>query len=179
MPPDSSAPDRGRDEARHNQSMIIGTHSIQYSTNADADRAFLRDVLGLPNVDVGGGWLIFGLPPSEVAVHPSEKDNRHELYLMSDDIAAFVAEMKTRNFACSPVHRHAAAHRDTTGHEAHDEEAREAVPKGAEEASGKTVASGERNAKWQPYSKPPGDIRATTWPCQCRTSTPPSRSTKR
>jgi hypothetical protein len=83
--------------------MIIGAHSIIYSTNADADRAFLRDVLRLPNVDVGGGWLIFGLPPSEVAVHPSEKDSRHELYLMSDDIAAFVAEMKAQDIACSPV----------------------------------------------------------------------------
>lgn len=83
--------------------MIIGAHSIIYSTNADADRAFLRDVLRLPNVDVGGGWPIFGLPPSEVAVHPSEKDSRHELYLMSDDIAAFVAEMKAQDIACSPV----------------------------------------------------------------------------
>ena len=51
--------------------MLIGAHSIIYSTNPDADRAFLRDVLALPNLDVGGGWLIFGLPPAEVAVHPS------------------------------------------------------------------------------------------------------------
>ena len=47
--------------------MIVGAHSILYSKDAEADRAFLRDVLELPNVDVGGGWLIFGLPPAEVA----------------------------------------------------------------------------------------------------------------
>jgi hypothetical protein len=83
--------------------MLIGTHSIIHSTNPDADRAFLRDVLTLPNVDVGAGWLIFGLPPAEVAVHPSKKNDVHELYLMCDDIEAFVAEMKTHDIACSPV----------------------------------------------------------------------------
>jgi hypothetical protein len=83
--------------------MIIGAHSIIYSTNPDADRAFLRDVLGLPNVDVGAGWLIFGLPPAEVAVHPSDTNDRHEFYLMCDDVVAFVAEMKTHNVACGAV----------------------------------------------------------------------------
>src|SRR5262252_6716754 len=83
--------------------MITGAHSIIYSTNSDADRAFLRDVLGLPSVDVGGGWLIFGLPPSEVAVHPSEGGAAHELYLMCDDVQAFVAEMARRGVACSSV----------------------------------------------------------------------------
>jgi hypothetical protein len=83
--------------------MLIGAHSIIYSTNPDADRAFLRDVLKLPNVDVGGGWLIFGLPPAEVAVHPSTKNDVHEFYLMCDDVEAFVAEMKTHNVVCSPV----------------------------------------------------------------------------
>jgi hypothetical protein len=83
--------------------MIIGAHSIIYSTNPDADRAFLRDVLKLPNVDVGGGWLIFGLPPAEVAVHPSGKNDVHDFYLMCDDVEAFVAEMKNRKIACSPV----------------------------------------------------------------------------
>jgi len=82
--------------------MITGAHSILYSTNPDADRAFLREVLGLPHVDVGGGWLIFGLPPAEVAVHPAD-GNRHELYLLCDDVAAFVAEMAARNVACAPV----------------------------------------------------------------------------
>ena len=83
--------------------MIIGAHSIIYSTKPEADRAFLRDVLELSNVDVGGGWLIFGLPPSEVAVHPAGKNNLHEFYLMCDDVAAFVAEMKTHKIECSPV----------------------------------------------------------------------------
>jgi len=83
--------------------MIIGAHTVIYSTNPDADRAFLRDVLCLPNVDVGGGWLIFGLPPSEVAVHPSDKNDLHELYLMCDDVDSFIAEMQTSNIACSPI----------------------------------------------------------------------------
>src|SRR5262245_24965647 len=83
--------------------MIIGAHSIISSTNADADRAFLRDVLRLPNVDVGDGWLIFGLPPSEVAVHPSGKNDVHEFYLICDDVAAFVATMKTHGLDCDAV----------------------------------------------------------------------------
>jgi hypothetical protein len=83
--------------------MIIGGHSIIYSKNPDADRAFLRDVLRLSNVDVGGGWLIFGLPPAEVAVHPSEKNDVHEFYLMTDDVEGFIVEMKRSGIACSPA----------------------------------------------------------------------------
>ena len=83
--------------------MIIGAHSIIYSTSPDADRAFLRDVLRLPNVDVGGGWLIFGLPPAEVAVHPADSNDVHEFYLMCDDVEALVAAMKKRDIACGPV----------------------------------------------------------------------------
>jgi hypothetical protein len=83
--------------------VIIGAHSILYSRNPDADRAYLRDVLGFPSVDVGGGWLIFGLPPSEVAVHPSDENDVHELYLMCDDVKAFIAGMKKRGIACRPV----------------------------------------------------------------------------
>lgn len=83
--------------------MITGAHSIIYSKNPDADRAFLRDVLQLTNVDVGHGWLIFGLPPAEVAVHPSDENNVQEFYLMCDDIEAFVAEMKAKGIACGPV----------------------------------------------------------------------------
>ena len=83
--------------------MIVGAHSIIYSASPDADRAFLRDVLELPSVDVGGGWLIFGLPPAEVAVHPSDENDVHEFYLMCDDVEAFVAEMKKRGIACGPV----------------------------------------------------------------------------
>jgi hypothetical protein len=83
--------------------VIIGAHSILYSRNPDADRAFLRDVLRFPSVDVGGGWLIFGLPPAEVAVHPSDENDVHELYLMCDDVKAFIADMKKRGIACGPV----------------------------------------------------------------------------
>jgi hypothetical protein len=83
--------------------MIIGAHSIIYSTSPDGDRAFLRDVLKLTNVDVGDGWLIFGLPPAEVAVHPSDKNDVHEFYLMCDDVEALVAEMKKSDIACGPV----------------------------------------------------------------------------
>lgn len=83
--------------------MINGAHSILYSMDAEADRGFFRDVLGLPNVDVGDGWLIFALPPSEVAVHPASKGNVHELYLMCADVAAFVATMEGRGVACEPI----------------------------------------------------------------------------
>jgi hypothetical protein len=83
--------------------MIIGAHSIIYSQNPEADRAFLRDVLKMPNIDVGGGWLIFDLPPAEVAVHPSDRNDVHELYLMCDDVEDFVAEMSGRGIACGPV----------------------------------------------------------------------------
>ena len=83
--------------------MLTGAHSIIYSKNPEADRAFFRDVLELPHVDVGHGWLIFGLPPSEVAVHPADGHSRHELYLMCDDINAFVAQMNAAKVPCSPV----------------------------------------------------------------------------
>jgi hypothetical protein len=83
--------------------MITGAHAILYSRDAERDRAFLRDVLELPNVDAGHGWLIFALPPSEVAVHPSDADGntRHELYLLTDDVATFAATMAGRGVACS------------------------------------------------------------------------------
>ena len=84
--------------------MIIGAHSIIYSTNPEADRAFLRDVLGMPNVDVGGGWLIFGLPPAELAIHPGENEV-HEFYLMCDDVEAFIADMSARGVVCGPLHQ--------------------------------------------------------------------------
>jgi hypothetical protein len=83
--------------------MINGAHVILYSTNAEADRAFLRDVIGLKHVDVGDGWLIFGLPPAEAAVHPGKRNDTHELYLMCDDVAAFVEEMSARQVACTPT----------------------------------------------------------------------------
>src|SRR5262245_49502904 len=83
--------------------MIIGAHAIIYSSNAAADRAFLRDVLRFDHVDVGDGWLIFALPPSEVAVHPSDENDTHELYLMCDDVAQFVTEMAGHGIACAAV----------------------------------------------------------------------------
>ncbi len=83
--------------------MISGAHSIIYSKNPDADRDFLKDVLGLAHVDVGHGWLIFGLPPSEIAVHPASESGKHELYFLCDEIAAFVEEMKRHGIETSPV----------------------------------------------------------------------------
>ena len=83
--------------------MISGAHSVIYSINPEADREFFRDVLKLTNVDVGDGWLIFGLPPAEVAVHPADVNDRHELFLMCEDIEEFVAQMNNENVRCSPV----------------------------------------------------------------------------
>ena len=76
--------------------MITGAHAIVYTRDADADRAFFRDVLGFDSVDAGGGWLIFKLPPAELAAHPDETGGRHELYLMCDDVHATVAELEAK-----------------------------------------------------------------------------------
>ena len=67
---------------------------ILFSTDADADRAFFRDVLHLDGVDSGGGWLIFALPPAEVALHPAEANGRHQLFLMCADLEATLAELR-------------------------------------------------------------------------------------
>jgi len=83
--------------------MIIGCHSIIYSKDPEKDREFIRDVLQFPYVDVGDGWLIFGLPSSEVAVHPSERNNVQELYLLCDDIRETIAQMKKQKVKCSPI----------------------------------------------------------------------------
>lgn len=85
--------------------MISGAHAILYSTNPEADRAFFKDVLGLPHADAGHGWLIFGLPPSEIAVHPASENGRHEMYLLCENVDAFIADMNGRGVTCSPVHR--------------------------------------------------------------------------
>jgi catechol 2,3-dioxygenase-like lactoylglutathione lyase family enzyme len=76
--------------------MINGAHVIVYSRDADADRAFLRDMLGFAHVDAGDGWLIFKLPPAEVAVHPTGEESRHEFYLMCDDLEATLAELAAK-----------------------------------------------------------------------------------
>ena len=83
--------------------MITGAHSVINSKNPEADRAFLRDTLKLTHVDVGHGWLIFGLPPAEVAVHPSDKNSSQEFFLMCADIETFVTEMKKHKISCLPV----------------------------------------------------------------------------
>ena len=85
--------------------MIFGAHTILYSKDADADRAFLQDVLGSPHVDAGHGWLIFALPPGEIAVHPAEENNRHELYFMCDDLKAEMSALKEKGIQCSEVHK--------------------------------------------------------------------------
>ena len=72
---------------------ITGAHVIIYSTDAEADRAFVRDVLGFDAIDAGDGWLIFALPPAELAVHPTEGAGAHELYLMCDDVASLVDDL--------------------------------------------------------------------------------------
>jgi hypothetical protein len=92
--------------------MINGAHLLLYSKNAEADRAFFRDVLELDAIDVGGGWLIFALPPAEMAVHPSGGGivEQHagqlfgaELYLMCDDLAATMTSLAAKNVKCSTI----------------------------------------------------------------------------
>ena len=81
--------------------MITGSHVIIYSRDAEADRAFFSDVLDYPHVDAGGGWLIFKLPPGEVAVHPTDGAQSQELYLMCDDINATLEELKSKGVEVS------------------------------------------------------------------------------
>ena len=83
--------------------MIFGAHVIVHSTDATADRTFFREVLGLPSVDAGHGWLIFALPPAEIAVHPVEERERHELYLMCDDLKAEISALGKKDVRCSEV----------------------------------------------------------------------------
>ena len=93
--------------------MIIGTHILFYSTDPDADRAFLRDMLGLRFVDAGEGWPIFAMPPAEAAIHPSDGgfSQAHAgrammgaiVYLMCDDLPAFIRSLTAKGVAFSPV----------------------------------------------------------------------------
>ena len=83
--------------------MIFGAHVIVYSQDASADRAFFRDVLGYRSVDAGHDWLIFTLPPAELAVHPVPDDGGHELYLMCDDLPAEMAALLAKGVRCSDV----------------------------------------------------------------------------
>jgi hypothetical protein len=83
--------------------MIFGAHVIVYSNDAAADRAFLQEVLGFSSVDAGHGWLVFALPPAELAVHPAQQDVRHELYLMCTDLKAQMAALLEKGVSCSEV----------------------------------------------------------------------------
>jgi catechol 2,3-dioxygenase-like lactoylglutathione lyase family enzyme len=84
--------------------MINGAHVIIYSKDADADRAFFKDVLGFHHVDAGHGWLIFALPPAEVACHPGDENDQHELYLMCEDLTQTIAALDAKGIHCSEVH---------------------------------------------------------------------------
>jgi catechol 2,3-dioxygenase-like lactoylglutathione lyase family enzyme len=81
--------------------MISGAHVIIYSKNAEADRSFFKDVLGFNSIDAGHGWLIFALPPSEVACHPGDENTEHEFYLMCDDLKSTISALAAKNVRCS------------------------------------------------------------------------------
>lgn len=83
--------------------MITGAHVVLYSRDAEADRSFFADVLGFPSVDVGHGWLIFALPPAELAAHPTDGDPAAELYLMCDDVEAEVRALQAKGVGCSAI----------------------------------------------------------------------------
>src|SRR5438876_5110581 len=83
--------------------MIFGAHVVVYSHDEAADRAFFRDVLGFASVDAGHGWLIFALPPAELAVHPAEDNDRHELYFMCSDLEAEISTLREKGVRCSDV----------------------------------------------------------------------------
>jgi hypothetical protein len=83
--------------------MIFGAHIVIHSADAAADRAFLQEVLGLSSVDAGHGWLIFAMPPAELALHPADQSGRHELYLMCDELNAEIVSLADKGVVCSPV----------------------------------------------------------------------------
>ena len=82
--------------------MIGGAHAMIFTKDEAADRAFLRDVLELPHIDSGGGWLIFKLPPTELGVHSGE-NGFHQLYFICDDVEAFVARMREKGVETQPI----------------------------------------------------------------------------
>ncbi len=82
---------------------ISGAHVIIYSRDPEADRAFFRDVLDYPHVDAVNGWLIFKMPPAEVAIHPADEPAAHELYFMCNDLDATIAELAANGVSCTAV----------------------------------------------------------------------------
>jgi catechol 2,3-dioxygenase-like lactoylglutathione lyase family enzyme len=84
--------------------VILGSHVVVYSKDAEADRAFFRDILGFNSVDAGHGWLIFALPPAEAAFHPAKENGAHELYFLCGDLQAEIASLAEKGVSCSPVH---------------------------------------------------------------------------
>ena len=85
--------------------MISGAHVIVYSKDAEADRAFFRDILKFKSVDTGHGWMIFALPPAEAAFHPSEETAVHELFLMCDDLKVEMTSLAKKGVKCSEIHQ--------------------------------------------------------------------------
>ena len=83
--------------------MIMGAHVVLYSKDAEADRAFFRDVLGFESVDAGHGWLIFALPPAEAAFHPDEANDRQELYFMCKDLKDEIRALEKKGVECSEI----------------------------------------------------------------------------
>jgi hypothetical protein len=85
------------------QIMIVGAHVVVYSKDPTADRAFFRELLGTSSVDAGHGWLIFALPPAELAVHPAEEHAGDELYFMCDDLNSDISALREKGVRCSEV----------------------------------------------------------------------------
>jgi catechol 2,3-dioxygenase-like lactoylglutathione lyase family enzyme len=83
--------------------MFSGAHVVIYSKDAEADRKFFRDVLKFRSVDAGHGWLIFALPPAEVAFHPAEENEVHELYFMCDDLKSTMEKLAKAHVKCAAV----------------------------------------------------------------------------
>jgi len=94
--PAADAPMDILEAARKGKFMIFGAHMIIYSKDVAADRRFFRDTLGFPSVDAGQGWLVFALPPAELAVHPAEEDDGHEIYFMCDDLQTEISALEAK-----------------------------------------------------------------------------------
>ena len=88
--------------AKSGAMMINGAHVVLYSVSADADRIFIRDTLGFGSVDAGEGWLVFALPPSELAVHPDDNAGSAELFLLCDDVDLEIARLAALGVTCAP-----------------------------------------------------------------------------